>query len=104
MIICLREPRESAKAFERFIDTMSRFMQMFQVRIPFRIDPDTGRPERFHISNRLFDSAPAEGTKLDLWYPDNKRATKCVAAYASLYPIITYYRTDWMTGGTFLEM
>ncbi len=93
-----REPRERTKACERFIDKISRFTQMFQERSSLRFDPDTGRPERFHISSWVFGSAPAEETKLDLWYPDNKRAAECVAAYASLYPIITYYLNrldDW---------
>lgn len=93
-----REPREREKACDRFMDKMSHFTQMFQERSPLRFDPDTGRPERFHISSRVFGSAPAEYTKLDLWYPDSKQATECVAAYASFYPIVTYYLNrlgDW---------
>lgn len=93
-----REPREREKACDRFMDKMSRFTQMFQERSPLRFDPDTGRPERFHISSRVFGFAPAEDTKLDLWYPDSKQATECVAAYASFYPIVTYYLNrlgDW---------
>ena len=79
-----REPRERAKACDRFMDKMSHFTQMFQERSPLRFDPDTGKPERFHISSRVFGTVPAEETRLDLWYPDNKRNTECVAAYASL--------------------
>lgn len=56
-----------------------------------RFDPDTGRPERFHISSRVFGSASVEDTKLDLWYPDNRQTVECVTAYASFYPMVTYY-------------
>ena len=93
-----REPRERVKACDRFMDKMSHFTQMFQERSPLRFDPDTGKPERFHISSRVFGTVPAEETRLDLWYPDNKRNTECVAAYASLYPAVTYYLNrlnDW---------
>ena len=63
-----------------------------------RFDPDTGRPERFHISSRVFGSASVEDTKLDLWYPDNRQTVECVTAYASFYPMVTYYLNrldDW---------
>lgn len=39
-----REPRERAKACDRFMDKMSHFTQMFQERSPLRFDPDTGKP------------------------------------------------------------
>ena len=38
------------------------------------------------------------GAGLDLWFPDNRRTEECVSAYASLYPLITYYLNrlnDW---------
>lgn len=70
----------------------------FQQRSPLQFDSDTGRPQPFSITNRVFGSAPPEDTRLDLWFPDNKRMTESVSAYASLYPLITYYLTwlnDW---------
>ena len=39
-----------------------------------------------------------EITRLELWFPDNRRRTECVAAYSSFYPLITYYLNrlnDW---------
>ena len=77
---------------------MSHFTMAFQQRSPLQFDGDTGRPQPFHISSRIFGSVPAEKTRLDLWYPDNRRTTECVAAYATFYPLITYYLNrlnDW---------
>ena len=93
-----REYRERDKACDRFMDKMSHFTMMFQQRSPLQFESDTGRPEPFHISSRIFGSVPTAETRLDLWYPDNRRTTECVAAYATFYPLITYYLNrlnDW---------
>ena len=50
------------------------------------------------ITTHIYGSVPQEDTRLDLWYPDSKRKMECVAAYSSLYPLITYYLNrlnDW---------
>ena len=93
-----RESRNRAEACERFMDKMSPFTMAFQQRSPLQFDSDTGRPQPFQISSRIFGSVPAAETRLDLWYPDNRRTTECVAAYATFYPLITYYLNrlnDW---------
>lgn len=93
-----REPREREQACDLFIKDISRLTNAFIDESPLRFDPDTGKPETFHISSRRFGSVPVEDTRLDLWYPDNKRETECVSAYASVYPLITYYLNrlnDW---------
>ena len=80
------------------MDKMSHFTMTFQQRSPLQFDSDTGRPQPFHISSRIFGSVPAAETRLDLWYPDNRRTTECVAAYTTFYPLITYYLNrlnDW---------
>jgi len=78
-----REPAKRDKTCDRFVDKMSHFTMMFQQRSPLQFDSDTGRPQPFHISSRIFGSVPAAETRLDLWYPDNRRTTECVAAYAT---------------------
>ncbi len=93
-----REPRNRAEACDRFMDKMSHFTMTFQQRSPLQFNGDTGRPQPFHISSRIFGSVPAAETRLDLWYPDNRRTTECVAAYTTFYPLITYYLNqlnDW---------
>ena len=86
-----REPAKRAEACDRFMDKISHFTMTFQQRSPLQFDSDTGRPQPFHISSRIFGSVPAAETRLDLWYPDNRRTTECVAAYTTFYPLITYY-------------
>lgn len=93
-----REYRERDKACESFMDKMGHFTMTFQQRSPLQFDSDTGRPQPFHISSRIFGSVPLQDTRLDLWFPDNRQLTECVTAYASLYPLITYYLNrlnDW---------
>ena len=93
-----REPAKRAEACDRFMDKMSHFTMTFQQRSPLQFDSDNGRPQPFHISSRIFGSVPAAETRLDLWYPDNRRTTECVAAYTTFYPLITYYLNrlnDW---------
>lgn len=93
-----REYRERDKACERFMDKMGQFTMTFQQRSPLQFDSDTGKPQPFHISSRIFGSVPLQDTRLDLWFPDNRQMTECVTAYASLYPLITYYLNrlnDW---------
>lgn len=70
----------------------------FQQRSPLQFDSDTGRPQPFSITSRVFGSVPSDDTRLDLWFPGNKRMTESVSAYTSLYPLITYYLNrlnDW---------
>ncbi len=41
---------------------------------------------------------PSEDTRFNLWFPNNRHTEECVSAYASLYPLITYYLNrlnDW---------
>ena len=59
-------------------------------------------PQRILPSPILLDimvrQVPPEETRLDLWYPDNRRTIECVASYASFYPLVTYYLNrlnDW---------
>ena len=93
-----REPRDREAACQRFMDKMSGFTMFFQEESPLHFDSDTGKPKQFHISSRIFGSVPSVETRLDLWYPDNRCTTECVAAYASFYPLVTYYLNrlnDW---------
>lgn len=93
-----REPRDRLAACDRFIRKMNGFTATFMEAPPLEFDPDTGRPQRLNISHRIWGSVPAEDTRLDLWYPDNKRGAECVAAYVSLHPLIIYYLnrlSDW---------
>lgn len=93
-----REPRDREAACQHFLNKMSSFTILFCEESPLQFDSDTGKPRRFHISSRIFGSVPSEETRLDLWYPDNRRMTECVAAYASFYPLVTYYLNrlnDW---------
>lgn len=96
--LAARLPRDRAEACGRFMDGMACLTAVFQEESPLRLDPETGRPERPCISGRAFGSIPAEETRLDLWYPDNRRPMECVAAHASLCPMVTYYLNrlgDW---------
>ena len=93
-----REPRDREAACQRFMNKMSRFTMSFREESPLQFDSDTGKPKQFHISSRIFGSVPPEETRLDLWYPDNRRMTECVATYTSFYPLVTYYLNrlnDW---------
>ena len=93
-----REPRDREAACQRFMDKMSNFTMLFHEESPLQFDSDIGKPKQFHISSRMFGSVPPEETRLDLWYPDNRRTIECVAAYASFYPLVTYYLNrlnDW---------
>ena len=61
-------------------------------------DRETGKPKHFQAGSLYFKGAPSEDTRLDLWFPDNRRTEECVSGYASLYPLITYYLNrlnDW---------
>ena len=51
-----RESRNRAEACERFMDKMSPFTMAFQQRSPLQFDSDTGRPQPFQISSRIFGS------------------------------------------------
>ena len=51
-----------------------------------------------NLSSRFFGNVPIEDTRLELWYPDQKRTVECVAISSSLYPLIIYYLNrlrDW---------
>ena len=68
-------------------------------------DRETGKPKHFQAGSLYFKGAPSEDTRLDLWFPDNRRTEECVSAYASLYPLITYYLNrlnDWGLTAFFL--
>ena len=92
-----REYRERDKACDRFMDKMSRLTGVFQTET-MSFDRETGKPKQFQAGSLYFKGAPSEDTRLDLWFPDNRRTEECVSAYASLYPLITYYLNrlnDW---------
>ena len=77
---------------------MNDFTALFMGNPPLDFDDDTGKPKRMNISTHIYSSVPPEDTRLDLWYPDNKRKMVCVAAYSSLYPLMIYYPNhlnDW---------
>lgn len=76
---------------------MSRLTGVFQNET-MSFDRETGKPKQFQAGSLYFKGAPSEDTRLDLWFPDNRRTEECVSAYASLYPLITYYLNrlnDW---------
>ena len=85
-----REPRDRNAACDRFMDKMSRLTGVFQNET-MSFDRETGKPKQFQAGSLYFKGAPSEDTRLDLWFPDNRRTEECVSAYASLYPLITYY-------------
>ena len=92
-----REPRDRNAACDRFMDKMSRLTGVFQNET-MSFDRETGKPKHFQAGSLYFKGAPSEDTRLDLWFPDNRRTEECVSAYASLYPLITYYLNrlnDW---------
>ena len=92
-----REPRDRNAACDRFMDKMSRLTGVFQNE-SMSFDRETGKPKHFQAGSLYFKGAPSEDTRLDLWFPDNRRTEECVSAYASLYPLITYYLNrlnDW---------
>ena len=77
---------------------MNGFTALFMGNPPLDFDEDSGKPTLLNISTHIYGSVPQEDTRLDLWYPDGKRKTECVAAYASLYPLMIYYLNrlnDW---------
>lgn len=84
-----REPRDRNAACDRFMDKMSRLTGVFQNET-MSFDRETGKPKHFQAGSLYFKGAPSEDTRLDLWFPDNRRTEECVSAYASLYPLITY--------------
>ena len=93
-----REKRDRPAACDWFMDRAAHFTMAFLQRSPLQFDSDTGRPQPFSITSRVFGSVPSDDTRLDLWFPDNKRRTESVSAYNSLYPLITYYLNrlnDW---------
>lgn len=92
-----REPRDRNAACDRFMDKMIRLTGVFQNET-MSFDRETGKPKQFQAGSLYFKGAPSEDTRLDLWFPDNRRTEECVSAYASLYPLITYYLNrlnDW---------
>ncbi|MBT9643530.1 hypothetical protein GPK72_13190, partial [Roseburia hominis] len=92
-----REPRDRNAACDRFMDKMSRLTGVFQNET-MSFNRETGKPKQFQAGSLYFKGAPSEDTRLDLWFPDNRRTEECVSAYASLYPLITYYLNrlnDW---------
>ena len=95
-----REYRDRNTACDRFYrKKVPKFLtQAFQTENVMNFNSDTGKPERFHTGSLYFRNTPAEITRLELWFPDNRRRTECVAAYSSFYPLITYYLNrlnDW---------
>ena len=93
-----REPRDRDAACDRFMAEMSVLMAALHGERPLELDAETGRPRTIDLSARFYGHVPAADTQLDLWYPAGKRVTECVAAYASFYPLITYYLNrlnDW---------
>lgn len=93
-----REYRDRNTACDHFIEKMQILTQAFQTENVMNFNSDTGKPERFHTGSLYFRNIPAEITRLELWFPDNRRRTECVAAYSSFYPLITYYLNrlnDW---------
>ncbi|WP_243121778.1 DUF6076 domain-containing protein [Blautia luti] len=92
-----REPRDRNAACDRFMDKMSSLTGVFHNEA-MSFDRETGKPKHFQAGSLYFKGAPSEDTRLDLWFPDNRRTEECVSAYASLYPLITYYLNrlnDW---------
>ena len=92
-----REPRDRNAACDRFMDKMSSLTGVFHNET-MSFDRETGKPKHFQAGSLYFKGAPSEDTRLDLWFPDNRRTEECVSAYASLYPLITYYLNrlnDW---------
>ena len=84
-------------ACDRFMDKMSSLTGVFHNEA-MSFDRETGKPKHFQAVSLYFKGAPSEDTRLDLWFPDNRRTEECVSAYASLYPLITYYLNrlnDW---------
>ena len=82
---------------DRFMDKMSSLTRVFHDGT-MSFDKETGKPKHFQAGSLYFKGAPSEDTRLDLWFPDNRRTGECVSAYASLYPLITYYLNrlnDW---------
>lgn len=93
-----RLPREREEACERFKKKMGSLTAVFMGDPVLKFDPDNGKPRLLELSHRIYGMIPAEDTRLDLWYPDSRRDMECVAAYASFYPLITYYLNrlnDW---------
>lgn len=94
-----RQYRDRAAASDQFLSRMDSLTAAFRGESPLSFDKETRKPKRYDISSRIFGHIPAEDTRLDLWYPDNRSLTaECVAAYASFYPLLIYYTTrlaDW---------
>ena len=84
-------------ACDRFMDKMSSLTGVFHNEA-MSFDRETGKPKHFQAGSLYFKGTPSEDTRLDLWFPDNRRTEECVSAYASLYPLVTYYLNrlnDW---------
>ena len=75
-----REPRDRNAACDRFMDKMSRLTGVFQNET-MSFDRETGKPKHFQAGSLYFKGAPSEDTRLDLWFPDNRRTEECVSAY-----------------------
>ena len=92
-----RVPRARNAACDRSMDKMSSLAGVFHNEA-MTFDRETGKPKHFQAGSLYFKGAPSEDTRLDLWFPDNRRTEECVSAYASLSPLITYYLNrlnDW---------
>jgi hypothetical protein len=89
-----RETRDRNAACDRFMDKMSSLTDVFHNEA-MSFDRETGKSKHFQAGSLYFKGAPSEDTRLDLWFPDNRRTEECVSAYASLYPLITYY-LNWL--------
>lgn len=93
-----REVRERKIACEQFVSDVGHLTIAFSNHDFLKLDNDTGKADRFHISSHFFGSVPKEDTRLDLWFPERRRDMECVTAYASFYPLIIYYLNrlnDW---------
>ena len=67
-----REPRDRNAACDRFMDKMSSLTGAFHDEA-MSFDKETGKPKRFQAGSLYYKGAPSEDTRLDLWFPDNRR-------------------------------
>ncbi len=73
-----REPRDRNAACDRFMDKMSSLTGVFHNEA-MSFDRETGKPKHFQAGSLYFKGAPSEDTRLDLWFPDNRRTEEeCV--------------------------
>ncbi len=106
--------RDRKSAREDFLAKVTSLTLAFHTQKPLDFDTSTGKPLRFDLTNRIMPRIPSGALRLDLWYPDQRLETECVAAYSSFYPVLIYYMnriSDWglhfckckVCGKTFLE-